>query len=325
MNEFEIINHYFKQAYSNSRNDVVLGIGDDAAIIHVPEDSELLISTDTLVAGVHFPITTSPDDIAFKSLAVNLSDMAAMGAEPRWITLSLTIPEFNENWFKHFADSFNRLASDHDVVLVGGDLSRGPLSITVQMQGIVPKDISKKGIALRRQGAMPDDLIYVTGKLGAAAFALKSIISKDDVFQYPTIEEMKRLNRPEARVKTGIALRGIASSCIDISDGLLADLGHILKASNVGAEVMLEKIPFSESLLQLEEELAIELALTGGDDYELCFTLPGNTKDSVLEKLNMITPITHIGTINDSDSVLVIKKANREIYHAKSHAYRHFD
>lgn len=324
MNEFEIISHYFKQANSNGQKDVVLGIGDDAAIIHVPVDSELLISTDTLVADVHFPLNTLPEDIAFKSLAVNLSDMAAMGAEPRWITLSLTMPEFNQEWLNHFADSFNRLAADYEIVLVGGDLSRGPLSVTVQMQGLVPKGISKKGVALRRRGATPGDLIYITGKLGAAAFALKSILNQDNIYQNPSVEEIQRLNRPEPRVKTGIALRGIASSCIDISDGLLADLGHILEASNVGAEVMLENIPYSDSLLKLDNEVAIELALTGGDDYELCFTLPANIKDSIVEKLHRICPIKHIGSINDNAPDLVFKKANGEIYQAKSHAYRHF-
>lgn len=325
MNEFEIISHYFKQANLNSQKEILLGIGDDAAIIDVPDDSELLISTDTLVAGIHFPLNTLPEDIAYKALAVNLSDMAAMGADPRWITLSLTIPEFNEDWFKHFADSFNQLAVDYAIVLIGGDLSRGPLSVTVQMLGLVPKSISKKGVALRRQGATPGDLIFVTGKLGAAAYALRSIQNQDNIFQNPTTEETQRLNRPEPRIKTGIALRGIANSCIDISDGLLADLGHILEASHVGAEVMLENIPYSDSLLLLDNELAIELVLTGGDDYELCFTLPADTKANIIEKLNMTCPVRQIGLINNQTSNLVFKKANGEIYTSKFHAYRHFD
>ena len=325
MNEFEIIEHYFKQVFSDKDGDVVLGIGDDAAIIHVPEDAELLISTDTLVSGVHFPIETSPEDIAYKSLAVNLSDMAAMGAEPKWVTLSLTVPENNDAWFKAFSKSFNQLAAEHSLVLIGGDLTKGPLSITVQIQGLTPKTTFKSGSALRRQGAQAGDLIYVTGKLGGAAFALQSMLNKTGKYKNPDKEDLLRLNRPQPRIKTGIALRGLATSCIDISDGLYADLVHILKASKVGAEIELDKIPYANSLLNIDKDLAIELALTGGDDYELCFTLSEDTKTVVLEHLNSICPISCIGKINDKDAALVCKKENGEVYQPESHAYRHFD
>jgi thiamine-monophosphate kinase len=319
VNEFEIIEHFFKHAHPTSKGDLALGIGDDAAIINVPDDSELVLSMDTLVAGIHFLEKTSPEDIAFKSLAVNLSDIAAMGASPRWISLSLTMPDKDLDWIEKFSSSFNELAAEHSLVLIGGDLTKGPLSITVQIQGINPK-----GKSLRRSGANPGDAIYVTGKLGAAAYAFKNI---EDSILYPaaTEEENQRLHRPEARIKTGIALRDVATSCIDISDGLIADLGHILKASEVGAELELSNIPYSESLKKIDNELAIELALTGGDDYELCFTIPNGLPEAVLEEVESICPITKIGFINNKVASLVLNKKNEEVYDLKTKSYSHFD
>ncbi len=325
MNEFEIIDHYFKRPYIGKDSNVVLGIGDDAAILHVPDNSELLISTDTLIAGVHFPKNSQPEDIAYKSLAVNLSDMAAMGAEPKWVTLSLTVPENNEAWFGAFAESFNQLAAEYSLVLIGGDLTKGPLSITVQIQGLTPKTPMKTGSALRRQGAQPGDLIYVTGKLGGAAYALQSILNDSNKYKKPDEEDLNRLNRPIPRVTTGIALRGLATSCIDISDGLVADLGHILKASQVGAEIELNKLPLANSLLHIENQMAIELALTGGDDYELCFTLPEKISPVVFEHLQSICPVSCIGKINNRSSLLICKQENGKIFKSELKAYRHFN
>lgn len=318
MNEFEIIEHYFKQAHPASQANLTLGIGDDAAIINVPDDTELVISMDTLVAGVHFFENSSAEDIAYKSLAVNLSDIAAMGASPRWISLSLTLPDKDLDWIKKFSSSFNQLAMEHSLVLIGGDLTKGPLSITVQIYGIAPK-----GKSLRRSGANVGDLIYVTGYLGAAAYALKHI-EGSNVFSAPTDNEIQRLNRPEARIKAGIVLRDVATTCIDISDGLLADLGHILKASNVGAKVMLSDIPYSSSLQKIDREIAIELALTGGDDYELCFTLPEGVPDIVINELESICPIHCIGSITKHESQLSLIDGNDETYEIKSNSYRHF-
>ena len=318
MNEFEIIEHFFKDAYPTSKGDLALGIGDDAAIINVPDDSELVLSMDTLVAGVHFFETTAPEDIAFKSLAVNLSDIAAMGASPCWISLALTLPDKDLYWIEKFASSFNTLAAEHSLVLIGGDLTKGPLSVTVQIHGINPK-----GKSLRRSGANPGDAIYVSGKLGAAAYAFKNI---EDSILYPaaTEKEVQRLHRPDARIKTGIALRDVATSCIDISDGLIADLGHILKASKVGAELELSDIPYSDSLKNIDNELAIELALTGGDDYELCFTIPDGLPEAILEEFESICPISRIGVINNKDALLVLKKKNKEIHDVTSLSYSHF-
>ncbi len=318
MNEFEIIERFFKDAHPTSKGDLALGIGDDAAIINVPDDSELVMSMDTLVAGVHFFENAPSEDIAFKSLSVNLSDIAAMGASPRWISLSLTLPDKDLGWIEKFASSFNTLAAENALVLIGGDLTKGPLSITVQIHGINPK-----GKSLIRSGANPGDAIYVTGKLGAAAYAFKSI---EDSQLYPaaTKEEIQRLHRPEARMKTGTTLRNIATSCIDISDGLLADLGHILKASKVGADIKLATIPYSDSLEKLDKDKAIEMALTGGDDYELCFTLPSGIPDAVLNELESICPIYCIGTITNQLSELSLFDENDELYRIKANAYRHF-
>jgi thiamine-monophosphate kinase len=318
LNEFEIIEHYFKQAFPASKGNLVLGIGDDAAILNVSEDTELVVSIDTLVAGVHFFEEDSPESIAYKSLGVNLSDIAAMGALPRWISLSITLPDENFEWIKKFSSGFNQSAIENSLVLIGGDLTKGPLSITVQIHGVAPK-----GKSIRRSGANVGDTIYVTGELGAAAYALRHIENSTQ-YPSPTKKELDRFNRPDARTKTGIALRGLATSCIDISDGLLADLGHILKASNVGAEVKLSDIPFSDSLYKLNKEAAIELALTGGDDYELCFTLPKGVQEKEINELASICPIHCIGTIKKEESKLRFIEQNGELYEMHFNAYRHF-
>ncbi len=319
MNEFEIIEKFFKQSYPSSKGDLALGIGDDAAIINVPHDSELVMSMDTLVSGVHFFDDATPEDIAFKSLAVNLSDIAAMGASPRWITLSLTMPEKDIVWIEKFSSSFNKLAEEYSLILIGGDLSKGPLSITIQAHGTNPK-----GKSLRRSGANAGDLIYVTGNLGAAAYALRHI--QDSVlFPAPTEIEIQRLNCPVPRIRTGTVLRDIATSCIDISDGLLADLGHILNASKVGAEVKLSDIPCSDSLKKIDRELALELALTGGDDYELCFTLPSGIPESAIKDLKSICPIYCIGAITNKTSELYFMNEDDERCEINTKAYTHFN
>ena len=318
MNEFEIIEKYFRKNNPASKGNLILGIGDDAAIINVSEDSELAISTDTLVSGVHFFEDAAPEDIAYKALSVNLSDIAAMGALPRWISLSLTLPDNDPVWLQRFSSSFNQLAAEHSVVLIGGDLTKGPLSISLQIHGVAPK-----GKSLRRSGSAAGDLVYVTGQLGAAAYALKHMQNPDS-YSLVTEQEIERLNRPDARVKTGLELRDNATSCIDISDGLLADLGHILKASNVGAEITLNEIPYSDSLKKLDKEQAIELALTGGDDYELCFTLPKGLPDSEIENLQSICPIHCIGKITKEANQLSLIDENDKPYELATIAYRHF-
>lgn len=318
MNEFEIIARYFKSAYPQSRGDLRLGIGDDAAIIRPAADAELLVSMDTLVAGAHFFADAPAEDIARKALAVNLSDMAAMGALPRWLGLSLTLPGHDADWLGRFAAAFNDLARHYSLVLIGGDLSRGPLSVTVQVHGEAPE-----GRALRRGGAREGDHIYVTGALGAAAWALKC--RREDRPGAAAEAEHERLRRPEARVKTGLALRDVASSCIDISDGLLADLGHILSASGLGAEIMLPAIPFSKSLKTQPRAMALELALSGGDDYELCFTVAPDLPAPALAALGQDCPVHRIGRTTAPGAGLKLLRADGGVYQPPSvGGYRHF-
>ena len=318
MNEFEIIARYFKRAYPESRGDLRLGIGDDAAIIRPAADAELLVSMDTLVAGAHFFADAPAADIAHKALAVNLSDMAAMGARPRWLGLSLTLPDYDADWLGRFAAAFNDLAGRYALVLIGGDLSRGPLSVTVQIQGEAPR-----GRALRRAGARTGDHIYVTGELGAAAWALQCLRAGRP--EAATLAEQARLHRPEARVETGLALCAVAHSCIDISDGLLADLGHILAASGLGAELMLPAIPLSQSLKTQPRATALELALSGGDDYELCFTLPPDLPAPALAALGRDCPVHCIGRTTPPGAGLKLLQADGRVYQpAFAGGYRHF-
>jgi len=265
--EFELIQRFFNRRIQ-SKPDIVLGIGDDAALIAPPSEQQLVIAIDTLVKGVHFPDTTLPYDIGWKALAVNLSDLAAMGAEPAWFTLALTLPESSESWLTAFSHGLFDLAKQYDLPLVGGDTTRGPLTVTVQIAGIVPP-----GQALLRAGARPGDHIYVTGSLGDATLALQLLAGEiaANATDYP--ELLSHLNRPLPRIAEGCALRGIASCAIDISDGLLADLQHILDASDCGAEIFQEKLPFSPAARQLLEhypEMWRSL-ISGGDDYQLCF------------------------------------------------------
>ena len=318
MNEFEIIEHYFKPRLLDNQRGLKLGIGDDAAVISLSKDEELVVSIDTLVEGVHFLKDTSPKDIANKSLLVNLSDIAAMGATPKWITLSLTLPRNNLSWLEEFSNQFNSLLAEYSLILIGGDLTNGPLSITIQAHGIIPK-----GKFLHRGGAKPGDFIYVTGELGAAAYALRYLQNSEENLT-PTSDELKRLNKPEPRIGTGLELRDIATSCIDISDGLFSDLSHILECSKVGADIKLNDIPYSKTLLKLNKDLAIELALTGGDDYELCFTVPPNLSDSNLEKMITTSKFCKIGRINQLSSNLNLIDDDEKIYEIKSVGYRHF-
>ena len=318
MNEFEIIARYFKRAYPQSRGDLRLGIGDDAAIIRPAADAELLVSMDTLVAGAHFFANAPAADIARKALAVNLSDMAALGARPRWLSLSLPLPGYDADWLSRFAAAFTDLAGRHSLILIGGDLSRGPLSVTVQIHGEAPR-----GRALRRAGALTGDHIYVTGELGAAAWALQCL--REGRPEAAAEAEHARLHRPEARVKTGLALRAVARSCIDISDGLLADLGHILAASGLGAELMLPAIPLSQSLKTQPRATALELALSGGDDYELCFTLPPDLPAPALAALGRDCPVHHIGRTTPPGAGLTLLQADGRVYQpAFAGGYRHF-
>lgn len=267
--EFELIDRYFRRP--PAREDVPLGIGDDGALVRVPGGTELVVSVDTLLEGVHFPASTGPAAIGHKSLAVNLSDLAAMGADPAWATLALSLPGPDEAWLEGFCAGWFALAERYQVQLLGGDTTRGPLGITVQILGTVPQ-----GQALRRCGARPGDLLYVSGSLGDAAVALEALSGRLPGGAREEAACLRRLEFPEPRVEAGLALRGLGTAAIDVSDGLLADLGHLLRASGVGARVALEALPFSDTVAALIREGRIDVALplSGGDDYELLFTVP---------------------------------------------------
>jgi thiamine-monophosphate kinase len=269
MREFDFINQYLCREIK--RKDVHLGIGDDCALLKVPSEQCLAVTMDTLIEGIHFPPDCTPEDIAHKAIVVNLSDLAAMGAEPSWLTLALTLPDANEEWVRRFADSLFTQAEYFGVEVVGGDTTQGPLSVTIQAHGFVPEEK-----AIKRSGAKPGDLIYVTGTLGDAGLGL-DLIQKNKQVRHPENMEylLRRLNRPQPRVAAGISLRSKATAAIDLSDGLAADLGHICKDSHVGAKLQLDKLPLSDEILdEIGYDEAINYALTSGDDYELCFTVP---------------------------------------------------
>lgn len=276
LGEFSLIERYFTPR--QHRGDVALGVGDDAALLQVPPGHQLVACVDTLVAGRHFPGETAADAIGYKSLAVNLSDLAAMGAEPAWATLALTLPESDSDFVAAFAAGFFRLADEHDVELVGGDTVRGPLSVTVQLHGVVPE-----GQALLRSGARPGDDIYVTGSLGDAGAGLRLCQGGQCADDEAAAQLQRRLDYPTPRIREGISLRGIASAAIDISDGLLADLGHVLERSGCGAELEPAHLPLSAAMEQCvaESDERYALALSAGDDYELCFTVPPARRDAL--------------------------------------------
>ncbi|GIX22513.1 MAG: thiamine-monophosphate kinase [Gammaproteobacteria bacterium] len=262
MTEFELIRRLLEHI-PGARTDVVLGAGDDAACLRPPPGRELVVSTDTLVAGVHFTPDVDPRALGHKALAVNLSDLAAMGAEPAWATLALTLPEADPAWVDGFAAGFGALAAEHGVALVGGDTTRGPLAVGVTVIGSI-----EPGRALRRDRAVPGDWICVSGALGEAGWWL----TERRAGREPP--PGNALDWPQPRVALGRALAGLAHAAIDVSDGLIADLGHILEASGVGASVYLDGLPLGAPLrAQPDRAAMLQLALTAGDDYELCFTV----------------------------------------------------
>ncbi len=273
MNEFNLIQKYFTRPTRHTD----LGAGDDAALVTIAEGMQLVVSTDMSVAGTHFFHDAAPYDIGWKSLAVNISDLAAMGAQAKWATLAIALPEINESWLAEFSCGFFACAEAFAIDLIGGDTTKGPLNISITIMGEVPK--SK---ALKRSSAQPGDDIWVSGTLGSAALALSHLQGKikleNDILQ----ANIHELHRPMPRATLGLSLNGIATSCIDISDGLLADLGHVLKASNLGAEIHIERLPMSPyHVKNLHEPLIHQCVLAGGDDYELCFTAPPSKRDEI--------------------------------------------
>jgi thiamine-monophosphate kinase len=307
ISEFSIIDRFFKRHPSNKNINV--SIGDDCALLSIPQGHELAITTDTMVENVHFFADVEPYDLGYKLLAVNLSDLAAMGAKPLAVTLALTLPKVDEDWLKAFADGFFALAELYQVDLIGGDTTSGPLTLTVQAMGVV-----LHGQGLRRSTAQVGDIICVTGWLGEAGLGLK--IKQGYSCANPD-NPLNRFNRPEPRITSGLALLGIANACIDISDGLAGDLGHILQQSQVGACISWEALPLSDEVTAYINETGDWLLpLTAGDDYELCFTVSPYKLDAIR------FPYSKVGVIESLPGLRINKSGIIQPLKAKS--FEHF-
>jgi thiamine-monophosphate kinase len=289
MSEFDLIARYFSRP--TQRADVALGVGDDAAVLDMSDDRELVAAVDTIVEGVHFPVDCAPEDIGYRALAVNLSDIAAMGAEPRWMTLALTLPRADESWIARFAAGLYELADKHGVALVGGDTCKGPLVISVQILGSV-----ERAHWLARNRAVVGDGVYVSGVPGEAAAGLALFQSR--AARDANAEHLiQRFLRPEPRIALGRGLRGIASAAMDVSDGVVADLGKLCAASRCGARIDADSLPKSSAMEALfASDQCRDFALSGGDDYELLFTVPA-AKEGELASHSGSILCTRIGEI----------------------------
>ncbi|KTD02166.1 thiamine-phosphate kinase [Fluoribacter gormanii] len=317
MDEFSLIEHFFKPL-DYERDDVLLGIGDDAACVRVPHKMNLLVSMDTLVSGVHFLPHWNAYDIACRSVMVNVSDMAAMAANPSWVTLALTLPELNRQWLTLFVQGLKDSLNQFDMTLIGGDTTHGPLSITLTIFGTAPI-----GTTISRGGAKPGDIILVSGELGAAALAVK-LLENQNISEQDKVELMDKLLHPKPRVDLIEFLRGHATAAIDISDGLSADLNHICVASGVGACLNKETIPIHPLLDKYWTDNAVDLALTGGDDYELCFTVPEYRLSSLINDLNSADLRCYPIGVVEERAGLRMKDANNHYYELTPKGYSHF-
>lgn len=308
LSEFSLIQRFFtKQRIKNPSTR--LGIGDDCALLSIPDGYELAVTADTMVANVHFFAGTDPELLGHKLLAVNLSDLAAMGAKPMSVTLALTLPNVDENWLTAFAKGFLNLAERYSVDLIGGDTTSGPLTLTVQAMGFIPK-----GRALMRSAARPGDFIYMTGCLGDAGLGLKI---KHGYVCADSEAALTRFNRPEPQIEAGQALIGIANACIDLSDGLAGDLGHILEQSRVGACIDWESLPLSNAVRSYIDDTGDwRMPLTAGDDYELCFTVSPEQADK------LTVAATKIGVIQSQPGLRLNKAGQVQALEVKG--FEHF-
>ena len=323
MSEFPLIDRLRQRAAmtAGARGDVALGIGDDAALLAAPQGRQLVIAVDALVDGVHVPPGTAPADFGWKALAVNLSDLAAMGAEPAAALLALALPDADGGFVDGFAEGFFALADAHRVALVGGDTTRGPLAASVTVVGYVPP-----GEALVRAGARDGDDVWVTGTLGDAAGALALWAAGTPLPRESALRA--RLDRPTPRLDAGLALRGLASACIDISDGFLADLGHVLAMSGVGADIDVDALPASAALREAFPDAGRRraLQLAGGDDYELCFTAPAPRRAAVGAALaGSAVAATRVGRIAAASGLRLHDAAGRALPLPERRGWQHFD
>lgn len=314
--EFGLIARYFTRPVTRA----LLGVGDDCALVHCGNEA-LAITTDMLVAGTHFLPDTDPHALGHKALAVNLSDLAAMGAEPAWFTLSLALPGIDDAWLRPFAEGLLALADAHGIELIGGDTTRGPLTISVTAAGAVPP-----AEALRRDGAAVGDDVWISGSTGDAALGLAHLQKQIVLDASNAATCLERLHRPQPRVALGRALRGIASSAADVSDGLLADLGHILERSQRGAEIEFERLPRSAALRDCaDQKLALACLVGGGDDYELVFTaLPERRADIEAAGKAAGVPVTRIGRIVEGEPVACLLDAGGKPMHIERPGFDHF-
>lgn len=311
MTEFELIARYFHRTACDPA--VRVGIGDDAAIVAPAPGCELAFSVDMLVEGRHFLPDVDPASLGHKTLAVNLSDLAAMGATPRWALLAGALPDNDEQWLAAFAGGLFALAARYRVTLIGGDTTRGPRNLCLTIIGELPA-----GTAIRRGGAQAGDDVLVSGRLGDAALALAALLGRTHLDAATLTALRARLEWPEPRVALGERLRGVASAALDVSDGLTGDLGHILAASGVGADVELVRIPCApalrERLASAERDLALASVLAGGDDYELCFTAPPSARPALAAlAIELSLPITRVGTITAARALRVRDEHGREL------------
>lgn len=318
--EFDIIKKYF--TFSDLRDDVLIAGGDDCASVSVPENKQLLVTTDTLISGVHFPVETTPEDIAYKAIMVNLSDLAAMGATPAWVTLAISLPEIDEHWLGKFSKSLSEVLKRFNVSLIGGDTTKGVLSITVQAMGLCARDK-----LLRRDQAKAGDKIYVTGDIGDAAIGLQVLSDNLDDERLSTC--ITKLNRPEARIKFAEELTSYSICAIDVSDGLVADLGHIVNASQCGARIYLSRIPVSSASRYYFDKYSDgvidwSMLLTQGDDYELCFTV-NNKNEAAIKELaeKHRLRVSCIGEVTDSNEMSFFDEDGKAVSFLSS-GYDHF-
>ena len=315
--EFSIIERYFKSIsnLSQHENTVIIGPGDDCAVLRVPDDMELCVSTDTLLEGVHFLPNSRAKVVASRTMAANLSDLAAMGATPYAFLLAMTFPEAREDWLEDFSTTLAEIIEQYQVPLVGGNLSKGPLSLTVTIMGTLPA-----GSAIKRSGASVGDDIYVTGTLGDAAQGL-ALSRKGEADGYL----VSRYQFPTARIAAGRRLRGLANSLIDISDGLVAEIGHLAETDSLGAEIAAWQLPLSKELVKSAgEDIAINMALFSGDDYELCFTAdPADSGEIKALSDSIDVPMTRIGVVTDGGEI-VIRDSKGELMDFGDAGYEHF-
>ncbi|KGQ54533.1 thiamine monophosphate kinase [Gallibacterium anatis str. Avicor] len=318
--EFDIIRRYFSASTRQPRRDVLLSVGDDCAITEIKPNRRLALTTDTLVEGTHFLPSISAADLAYKAVAVNLSDLAAMGAEPAWISLALTLPKIDEQWLSEFSQSLFQILDHYNVDLIGGDTTKGTLSLTITAHGLVAKDK-----ILCRHTAKPGDWIYVSGTLGDSAAGLQLLLQQSKIENDDQRYLLQRHLRPIPRVLMGMELAGIANAAIDLSDGLISDLQHILERSQCGAVIELDKLPLSKPLLnQFSLEQAQKFALAGGEDYELCFTVAEAMRAKMEQTLRYLDVEYHcIGQIR-ANQQLQFTQHSQPIEVAVTHGFDHF-